>query len=435
MSIQRILILSFFLGSFFSCSYSNLIDDTVYKTSFEQNLNDYFNALTKLKKFNGVVYAVKNDGTVFKKAYNIKKHNRHSLYVSQDHQFDIHSISKLIAKAIIIDMEQDGLLNRSDAISKFISGIPKGEEITIQQLMDNRSGLPRELQGVENTLEMSPEQYINAVKTQALEFEPGTAKRYSNVGYELLYYLIGELNNTSFTAFLENNYFPSLKMKNAGGHFYTSKSNLKKWAQNHSQDGKIRQVKNITSEDRKQSMLYANAEDLMLFLNHCKQEPYASSIANKRGVIAWTGGSEGVATHAQIDLNTGHKFVMLANFDQIPLEDILKNMEKISNGEDIELPKAINRKEIELDLMTLEKYQGTYDIVEADHMLLEFKLEKGQLVLYQNGNKLTKLYAESENVFYYDSKSDESFEFVPAENEYSLLMDWKGIQLKGEKVK
>lgn len=430
-----IFIFTSILFTYSSCTYTNLIDDTVYETPMEQNLNDYFNALTKLEKFNGVVYAQRNDGTKFQKAFNIKKHNRHSLYVEKDHQFDIHSISKLIAKTIIIDLEQEGLLQRTDPLIKYIPDFPKGEEITIQHMMDNTSGLPRELKGEDvNTLKMSTKEFIAEAKKQTLEFEPGTDKRYSNVAYELLYYIIGKVNNTTFVSYLENDLFPSLKMENSGGHFYSDKSQLKNWAKNHVLDGrKILACENITSEDKRQSMLYSNAEDLMSFLEHCNQEKYTSTIKSKSGLIAWTGGSEGISTHAQFDTKTGHKFVMLANYDQIPLEDILNNIEKILNGERVALPKATNRIAVAVDESVIKKYVGVYDIIDGGHIILEFKLEKGGLVLYQNGSKLSNLHAESETVFFYDKKVDESFEFLEVEGDWELKMGWKGMKLKGVK--
>ena len=82
------------------------------------------------------------------------------LYVHEDSQFDIRSIAKLFAKVSVVDLEQKGLLNRNDLLEKYLPDFPNGNQITIEHLMHNKSGLPRELSDVENTLELLPEEVI-----------------------------------------------------------------------------------------------------------------------------------------------------------------------------------------------------------------------------------------------------------------------------------
>lgn len=404
--------------------------------SRKKKLNKYFTALTNLKRFNGVVLAYENGEQILSTAFNIHGKN-HTSYITTDSQFDIHSVSKLIAKAVIIQMEGKNLINRQDYLSQYIPDFPNGNKITIQHLMENRSGLPREL-GLEGLTKNSllSEEIIQWAKKEKLEFEPGSDKRYSNVGFEILYYLIGTLNNTTFTEHLKNEFFQKLEMKNSGGHFYSNKTNLLNHAQNHVFDeGEIVAIDNITEEDFRQSMLYSTAEDLHLFLSFCSKEPYRTSLQNEKGLITWSGGAEGIRSFVQYDTKTDISFVILANYDELPFQQIIKDTKAILTGKSFEMPKPVNRKAIKLDLSTLEKYVGTYDIVEANHLLLEFKIKKNQLILFQEGEAIAELLAEDENTFFADPKSKESFRFVSTEEGLELLMDWKGIQLKGTKVK
>ena len=131
------------------------------------NLDEYFEALTKLKKFNGGVLVQRDGKVVLHKAFNMEQDVNSSLYVSENSQFDIHSISKLMAKACIVNLEKAGLITREDKVSKYISDFPKGKMISIQNLLDNTSGLPRELSvKQENLIEKTPSEFVDLIKSE-----------------------------------------------------------------------------------------------------------------------------------------------------------------------------------------------------------------------------------------------------------------------------
>ena len=55
--------------------------------------------------------------------------------------FRIASNTKTMAAAVIVQLAQEGKLKFSDPISKYVAGVPNGENITIAELLDMRSGL------------------------------------------------------------------------------------------------------------------------------------------------------------------------------------------------------------------------------------------------------------------------------------------------------
>lgn len=397
-----------------------------------KKLDKYFTALTQLNQFNGAVLVQDYKSKPFAKSYTIDSDPSSTAYVSYESQFDIHSVSKLIAKAIIIKLEQEGKIKRTDFVDQYIPDFPKGDQISIQHLMDNASGLPREpsLTGVTKN-QLTTDQIIAWAKKETLEFEPGTSTRYSNVGYELLYYIIGQLNKTSFSDYVTSVFFKELGMAYSGAHFYANKQNLTNWAKNHQLEEDLVAVDNITEDDYKQAMLYSTAEDLQLFLRFVSQEPYQSALKNDKGIIAWTGGSDGIRAHVQYHVDKKYRFVILANYDEIPLDQILKDIPAILEDRAFEMPKAINRKAIDVSVDILSTYQGKYDFVEADHLILEFKVEDELLVVYQEGEKIAELLAENEKIFFVDPSSPESFEFKKVEDGYEVIMGWKGVKLQG----
>ncbi len=177
---------------------SNSKEITLHPNSAK--LDEYFTALTSMKEFNGCVLVQLNGEEIFKKAFNLTEQKDSSLYVTTESQFDVRSISKLMAKASIIQLEQEGKIKQTDLLNKFIPDFPNGEKITIKHLMNHQSGLPREFVDLQqNEFDLTIEQVIDLAKKQKLEFQPGTETRYSNVGFQVLYYIIGQITNTSFS--------------------------------------------------------------------------------------------------------------------------------------------------------------------------------------------------------------------------------------------
>ena len=55
--------------------------------------------------------------------------------------FRIASITKTMTSAVILQLAQEGKLRLGDRISKYVSGVPNGNNITLAQLLEMRSGL------------------------------------------------------------------------------------------------------------------------------------------------------------------------------------------------------------------------------------------------------------------------------------------------------
>ena len=55
--------------------------------------------------------------------------------------FRIASITKTMTSAVILQLAQEGKLRLRDRISKYVSGVPNGHNITLAELLEMRSGL------------------------------------------------------------------------------------------------------------------------------------------------------------------------------------------------------------------------------------------------------------------------------------------------------
>ena len=76
---------------------------------------------------------------------------------------------------------------------------------------------------------------------------------------------------------------------------------------------------------------------------------------------------------------------------------------------------------------------GKYDFAAINHTVLEFKVEDNNLVLYQDDEKLAILFAESDNVFFENPKSRDSFEFKK-DSTHKLVYYYKGMTLEAVRI-
>ncbi len=147
-----------------------------------------------------------------------------SLPLQGDEQFHIASISKTYTAAAIFLLQQRGLLDITNSVTNYAPelNIPRAEEITIEMLLQHRSGLPvandwfnRKL--IENPLmEFTVDEIVNVANWHYpnLMFEPGTAWSYTDTGYNILARIIENVSGTSYQDFLENEVLLPLGLTN-----------------------------------------------------------------------------------------------------------------------------------------------------------------------------------------------------------------------------
>jgi len=142
--------------------------------------------------------------------------------VTLDTKFRIGSITKQFTAAAILELQEDGLLNVNDKLSKFIPDYPRGDEVTIYHLLGHTSGIHSHTSKPEfyKTMmeEVRPKELIESFKHDEFDFNPGEKWLYNNSGYFLLGYIVEKVSGESFGDYLKSHFFEPLEMKNTGVH-------------------------------------------------------------------------------------------------------------------------------------------------------------------------------------------------------------------------
>jgi CubicO group peptidase (beta-lactamase class C family) len=139
-----------------------------------------------------------------------------------DTHFRIASVTKTMTSAVILQLAQEGKLNLNDPVSKYVAGVPNGDNITIAQLLEMRSGL----YNYTNAPEMAesfdrdparvwtPQEVLNIAFAQPPNAPPGTEFEYNNTNYVLLGLIAEQLDGKPLAAVMHDRLFAPLGLTN-----------------------------------------------------------------------------------------------------------------------------------------------------------------------------------------------------------------------------
>jgi D-alanyl-D-alanine carboxypeptidase len=136
--------------------------------------------------------------------------------------FRIASNTKTMTAAVAVLLAQEGELRLDDAVSKYVEGVPNGDDITVSDLLKMRSGLP-EVTSAPELLESldhdpgrvwTPEELLAVAFKDPPMFAPGAEFFYCNINYILLGLIIEQVEGAPLAQVFQDRLFGPLGMKN-----------------------------------------------------------------------------------------------------------------------------------------------------------------------------------------------------------------------------
>ena len=190
--------------------------------SSEKIVDNLYSSL-KEKEYPGIaVLVAKDDKVQYKKGFGYAD-LKGKVVVTPDTKFRIGSVTKQFTGAAILKLQENNLLSVNDKLSKFIPDFPRGDEVTIHQLLTHTSGI-HSYTGKSDFLDrvtktISPDSLIAYFKSDPYDFNPGDRFLYNNSGYFLLGYIISKVSEKSYADYLKETFFDPLGMTNTGVHY------------------------------------------------------------------------------------------------------------------------------------------------------------------------------------------------------------------------
>ena len=428
--------------------------------SFAQGdkLDALIDAYAKLYKFNGSALVAKNGIILLNKGYGYRNATDK---VANNEQtiFQLGSVTKQFTSAVILKLQEEKKLRVSDKLSKYFPGYPKGDSITIEQLLTHTSGIYNytndgKFMANEVTKSANREMMMALFKDKPLDFSPGSSWSYSNSGYSLLGYIIEAVTKKPYEQAVRKYIFTPLKMTHSGFDFTHLKSNEKAIGYFKLNDKEKVEAPIVDSSvSFSAGAIYSTIGDLYLWhkalqknsiLSREQQEKAYTPVKNRYGYgwsidsiegkrrVSHGGGIHGFITTIARVPEDDICIVLLSNASNTTVGEISKSIFAILYGKEYELPKE--RTEIKLPEEKLKEYVGEYELNKDLHVVISLK--EGALVAIPTGQKTEILYAEKEDLLFVKSQ-DIQLEFTRNEKKEidGFILHQGGAKIPCKKIK
>jgi len=343
-----------------------LLDGPTLATRADQWIDPYVAA----GDFSGVVLIAQGDRVLVERAFG-KADFQHGVPNRVETRFRIASLSKTFTAAAIERLITEGKLTLKDPLSKYVTGIPNGDKITVEQLLTHESGIG-ELDAADMYRECLPNaELIERLRKTPPLFAPGTDSHYSNEGYFLLAMILERVSGMSYETFLQKNIFAPLKLANTGSACQDLPPGPN--ADGYVPGDKAASVVPLPFPEATRvgpGSLYSNASDLNAWLRAVDTNrsfqvdkfayPYGWGKRNYSGrdLIEQSGIHEGFNAHMALYPKEHIYAVVLSNVQSGLLNRIPKDLESVLFGGEMSRPPDV--KPVPMNEAALREYQGTY---------------------------------------------------------------------------
>ena len=405
---------------------------------FTAKLDEYFTALTNQQNFNGNVIVARNKEVLLNKTYNMKSDND-SLRVTKDSRFLIASLAKNYLKYCVLKLVEQNKIKLEDKLIRFIPDFPAGDQITIGNLMEHKSGLPRELSVNVDIDELPLSEIVTLAKKERLAFPPGSQSLYSNVGYSLLQFIVDKHSEKGYADFVNTEVIAKMGLHTTGE--YNATQPPTNFAQGFDRvNGKLMAAPLGHLNHVGNGNYYTTIGDLFSFSEQLRsgktlKKPVANHLFWKDSILVQSGGREGYRAYFYKSLKSSITFLFLSNYTDIPFQDITENVIKILDKEPYKIRGNTLRVNTPQPPEVIQRYTGAYALEMQRNQIFKVIVEHGDLYFIDGTDKIL-LIPEDEFTFFDNPKSRDSyiFELNETTKQYELLLLTGEVKLKTIKL-
>jgi D-alanyl-D-alanine carboxypeptidase len=315
----------------------------------------WLDELAAKDQFSGSVLVARDGRPFFEGAWGMADREK-KIANRADTSYNLASIGKIFTQVAIAQLAAKGKLALADTISKHLPNlpVPSSDKITIQQLVTHTSGMgdifgEKYFQTPPSSLKRLSD-YVPFFANVPLQFEPGSGNSYSNAGYVVLGLIVEKVSGKEFHEYVRENIFAPAGMKDSGPYEpqvavanraigYTLRGpggpgapqpvteNLP--ARNSSAGGSRSTAPDLLRFDqalRNDRLLPKTWTDWIFSNKPGARTKNPAEAPGRSGALAIAGGSPGVSTAMDMNLDTGTTIVVLTNMDPQTAERALKRL-------------------------------------------------------------------------------------------------------------
>ena len=426
--------------------------------SISKKMNELLQAYNDSKKFNGTVLVAQKGTVLYQKGFGYQNAEEKTMN-TESSIFQIGSITKQFTAAIIMQLQQEKKVSVKDKLSKYFTGFPNGDKITIEHLLTHTSGIynytnDTVLMKNDVTRHYSADEMMRMIKSYKSDFEPGTKWNYSNSAYSLLGYIIEKVEKKPYERVVRDRILQPLRMTSSGFDFTHLKSLYKTKGYFVINDAAVIPAPIVDSTIAYAAgALYSTVGDLYKWEKAIYSDKILQSSSWKavftpfmhnygygwaidtllgKAITAHGGGIHGYASYLLRFPEEQLAVIVLDNSSTQHASTIARSLAAIVLKQPYEVPAQI--KELKLDSSVLKQYVGEYQL--APTFFINVFLDGAQLKAQATNQPSFELFAEKENLFFL-KVVEAKVEFIKDSNGVvtELVLYQNGQQPRGKKIK
>lgn len=397
--------------------------------SKEEKINQLISTYHQINRFNGSILVSKKGKIIYEKSFGIQNFQSKEKNTNQS-RYRIYSTTKTFTATMILLLKEQKKLTLDDKLSKYYPDLPKGDSITIENLLTHTSGIP-EGTNPEDTKDEAT--FLKSIYGKPLVFSPGKNWGYSNPNYYLLGYIITKVSGMPYQKAIQQYILDPLGMKNSGFYFKDLKSKNKTTGYEYLSPNNYREaVVYDYNHPHAAGAMYTTIEDLYKFEHGLKdfkilkketlekaQTPFRNyhygygwqeQKLKGKTIIGHDGGGPGFISRFLTIPEDDICIIVLSNVRDNSVFELTEKIIAVLNNQTYDLPKETGiDKKYEEFLSGLYQSKSSYLYILANDNLLSFReTNEGE------GN----LFTENSKKFYIDNQNGERvfFEFEPDKN-------------------
>lgn len=271
--------------------------------------------MSKDKQYSGAVLVAKKGKIITNKSVGYENYEVDAKNTAVT-KFRIGNMTNQFTAAAILQLEDKGVLNVEDTLSKYIPNYPKGDSITIYELLSHTSGIPNYSSFDDNAIasrqSYTIQKIIDSFKNKPLEFTPGSKYKYSDSNYILLGYIIEKISGKKYSDYINDSILRPLKMNNTG--IMDNETIIKNKASGY-EFNELGKIINVKYQDASRwysaTGMYSTIGDLYLW----DKALYGDTIISKKGKNKFFNPESGKDYSCGwiSDSTAGHKFIWQDN--------------------------------------------------------------------------------------------------------------------------
>jgi CubicO group peptidase (beta-lactamase class C family) len=180
----------------------------------EARAEAYLGPLVARKDYSGYVLLERTGQVLLSKGFGFADDAARRPH-SADTHYASASIGKMFTHAAILSLEAARKLHRQDKIARFLPDFPSATSVTIQHLLDHRSGIARDLpQDTDLTRSRTLDELVRMIAGMPREAPAGERTAYSNNGYRVLARIVERAGGGDYDALVRETVFEPRRMRN-----------------------------------------------------------------------------------------------------------------------------------------------------------------------------------------------------------------------------